>query len=40
MAVLISSDGIYRFMESVLPVRKCSSLSLPLAVVATDLKTA
>jgi len=36
----MSSDGIYQFMESVLPVKKFSSLPLPLAVVATDLKTA
>lgn len=37
---LISSEGIYRFMESVLPVKKFSSLQLPFAVTATDLKTA
>ena len=37
---LISSDGIYEFMESVLPIKKFSELPLPLAVVATDLKTA
>ena len=37
---LISSDGIYEFMESVLPIKKFSALPLPLAVVATDLKTA
>lgn len=37
---LISSSGIYEFMESVLPIKKFSALPLPLAVVATDLKTA
>ncbi len=37
---LISSNGIYEFMESVLPIKKFSALPLPLAVVATDLKTA
>jgi NTE family protein len=37
---LISSEGIYRFMDEVLPVKKFSSLSLPFAAVATDLKTA
>jgi NTE family protein len=37
---LISSEGIFRFMEEVLPVKKFSSLSIPLAVVATDLRSA
>jgi NTE family protein len=37
---MISSEGIYRFMEKILPVKKFSSLSLPFAAVATDLKTA
>ncbi len=37
---LISSEGIYRFMEDILPVKKFSSLPLPFAAVATDLKTA
>lgn len=37
---LISSEGIYRFMEDILPVKKFSSLSIPFAAVATDLKTA
>jgi NTE family protein len=37
---LISSEGIYRFLEGILPVKKFSSLLIPLAVVATDLKTA
>ncbi|OGW37591.1 MAG: hypothetical protein A2010_11230 [Nitrospirae bacterium GWD2_57_9] len=37
---LISSEGIYRFMESVLPVKKFSSLKIPFAAVAADLKTA
>jgi len=36
---LISSDGIYRFMENVLPVKKFSALPLPFAAVATDLRT-
>jgi NTE family protein len=36
---LISSDGIYRFMEEILPVRKFSNLDLPFAAVATDLRT-
>ncbi len=39
-AGLISSEGIFRFMESVLPVKNFSSLSIPFAAVATDLKTA
>jgi len=34
---LISSDGIYRFMEEILPVQKFSAL--PFAAVATDLRT-
>ena len=37
---LISSEGIYTFMEEVLPVKHFSSLELPFAAVATDLKTA
>ncbi len=37
---LISSEGIYRFLERILPVKKFSSLLIPLAIVATDLKTA
>jgi len=37
---LISSEGIFRFMEDILPVKKFSSLSIPFAAVATDLKTA
>ena len=37
---LVSSDGIYRFMEAVLPVKKFSSLKLPFAAVAADLRTA
>jgi NTE family protein len=36
---LISSDGIYRFMENILPVKKFSALQLPFAAVATDLRT-
>ncbi len=36
---LISSEGIYRFMENVLPVKKFSSLLFPFAAVATDLHT-
>jgi len=36
---LISSEGIYRFMEDILPVKKFSSLLLPFAAVATDLRT-
>lgn len=35
---LISSDGIYRFMEGILPVKKFSSLSIPFAAVATNLR--
>jgi NTE family protein len=37
---LISSEGIYNFMEEVLPVKQFSSLKIPFAAVATDLKTA
>lgn len=37
---LISSEGIYRFMEKILPVKRFSSLPIPFAAVATDLKTA
>jgi NTE family protein len=36
---LISSEGIFRFMEYILPVKKFSSLPLPFAAVATDLRT-
>lgn len=36
---LISSDGIYHFMEKVLPIKKFSALPLPFAAVATDLRT-
>jgi len=36
---LISSEGIHDFMESILPVQKFSSLPLPFAAVATDLRT-
>ncbi|MGE5174171.1 MAG: patatin-like phospholipase family protein [Betaproteobacteria bacterium] len=36
---LISSEGIYRFMDDILPVKKFSSLSVPFAAVATDLHT-
>ena len=36
---LISSEGIYRFMDSILPVKKFSSLLFPFAAVATDLRT-
>ena len=37
---LISSEGIFQFMEEVLPVKKFSALSIPLAVVAADLRSA
>ncbi len=37
---LISSEGIYRFMEEILPVSRFSSLPLPFAAIATDLRTA
>jgi len=36
---LISSEGIYRFMDDILPVKKFSALSIPFAAVATDLHT-
>jgi len=36
---LISSEGIYRFMDSILPVKKFSALLFPFAAVATDLRT-
>ena len=36
---LISSEGIYRFMEGILPIKKFSGLALPFAAVATDLHT-
>jgi len=37
---LMSSDGIYRFMEDILPIKNFSSLTIPFAAVATDLRTA
>ncbi len=36
---LISSEGIYRFMESILPKKKFSDLLFPFAAVATDMRT-
>ncbi len=36
---LISSEGIFQFMEDILPVKKFSSLPLPFAAVATDLRS-
>ena len=36
---LISSDGIFHFMEKILPVKKFSALPLPFAAVATDLRS-
>jgi NTE family protein len=36
---LISSEGIYRFMDEILPVKKFSGLLIPYAAVATDLQT-
>jgi NTE family protein len=36
---LISSDGIYRFMDNILPVKKFSALPLPFAAIATDLRS-
>ncbi|HUI67721.1 MAG TPA: patatin-like phospholipase family protein [Nitrospirota bacterium] len=36
---LISSEGIYRFMDEILPVKKFSGLQIPYAAVATDLHT-
>jgi NTE family protein len=36
---LISSEGIYRFMDEILPVKKFSDLLIPYAAVATDLHT-
>jgi NTE family protein len=36
---LISSEGIYRFMDEILPVKKFSELLIPYAAVATDLQT-
>jgi len=35
---LISSTGIFEFMEDILPVKKFSALTLPFAAVATDLR--
>lgn len=34
---LISSEGIFEFMEDILPVKKFSALRIPFAAVATDL---
>ncbi len=36
---LVSSDGIFQFMERILPVKKFSSLTIPFAAVATCLHT-
>jgi NTE family protein len=36
---IISSEGIYEFMEEILPLKKFSALPLPFAAVATDLRT-
>ncbi len=36
---LISSEGIFKFMEDILPVNKFSALPLPFAAVATDLRS-
>lgn len=36
---LVSSEGIYRFMEDILPIKKFSALPLPFAAVATELRT-
>jgi NTE family protein len=36
---LISSEGIYRFMDEILPIKKFSGLLIPFAAVATDLHT-
>ena len=36
---LISSEGIFAFMEEILPVKKFSALPLPFAAVATDLRS-
>jgi NTE family protein len=36
---LVSSEGIARFMNAILPVRKFSALPIPFAAVATDLRT-
>ena len=35
---LISSEGIFRLMDSILPVKRFSALDLPFAAVATDLQ--
>jgi len=37
---LISSEGIFEFMEDVLPVKEFSALQFPFAAIATDLRTA
>ncbi len=36
---LVSSEGIFRFMDDILPIKKFSSLLIPFAAVATDLQT-
>ncbi len=36
---LISSEGIFKFMEDILPVKRFSALPLPFAAVATDLRS-
>jgi len=36
---LISSEGIFKFMEDILPVKKFSALPLPFAAVGTALRT-
>ncbi len=36
---LVSSDGIARFMNRLLPVKKFSALKIPFAAVAADLRT-
>ncbi len=36
---LVSSEGIFHFMERILPVKKFSSLTVPFAAVAADLHT-
>jgi NTE family protein len=36
---LVSSEGIYKFMSSILKAKKFSALQLPFAAVATDLRS-
>ncbi len=36
---LISGEGIFRFMDELLPIKKFSALQIPFAAVATDLHT-